>query len=397
MATPCYTPRYFPASYKGVPFRALDTSSEHGRRGAEGEFPFGERTGYADLGRRIRKYSIEGQFLTNDHIAEAAALIRVVETPGPGLLVHPTRGAVMAACVTLKVKDNPIDEAGITNFSMELVEGNDWIGALNLGIRFDLGLGVATLVALLADVFTFGYRPVAVPFYDLDRSLVPARAVLSALSDQIRRAIAASATDHDNAWWAASDLLNYTGDISALQDPNRVLQAINLGSLALASVTSGAAKFEAFRSIANTAAKVTALRGIGGTTQNSAWTAARTIAGLHMVQATLEEKPPTLAKAFERLDQIDTLFLDEIAAARVACNNPLHTYLLEARVTALKTAMSVAYDLPSVITYDFSSAQHSLVIAYEILADARRRDEIEAKNPRAFPWAVGPLVASGRA
>lgn len=397
MVTPCFTPRYFPASYKGVPFEAMDVGSEHGRRGAEGEFPFGENTGYADLGRRIRKYSIEGRFVTNDHIARAAALIAVVETPGPGLLVHPTRGAVTAACVTLKVKDNPVDEAGVTNFTMELVEGNDWIGLSLLGIRIDLGLGISALVGLLATAFVFGYRPLSVPYYDLDRALTPARVGLTSLAEQIRQAVASSSTDHDDAEWAAADLLNFVGDLAAMQDPNRVLQAINLGAVALSSVTFGSTKFEAFRKIANTAARSTTLRAAGGTTQEVAWTAVRTVAALYMVQAALEEKPATLAKSFERMDQIDTLLVDEINAARAACNNALHTYLLETRTSALKTLMGVAYNLPSVIIYDFGAALPSLVIAYEILNDAKRRDEIEAKNPKFFPWAVGPRVASGRA
>ncbi|RPH73630.1 hypothetical protein EHM76_05065, partial [bacterium] len=42
---------YVPASFKGVQFYCVDADVEGGRRGAEGEFPFGEETAYADLGR----------------------------------------------------------------------------------------------------------------------------------------------------------------------------------------------------------------------------------------------------------------------------------------------------------------------------------------------------------
>ena len=52
MAIGCYTPAYLPASFKGVPFDALEATYEYGRRGAEGEFPFSDTTAYVDLGRK---------------------------------------------------------------------------------------------------------------------------------------------------------------------------------------------------------------------------------------------------------------------------------------------------------------------------------------------------------
>src|SRR5262245_39833440 len=89
---------YLPASFNGVPFYCTEASSEHGRRGSEGEFPFGENTAYADLGRRIRTYTLSAVFRGDNHVREATALIAVCEAPGPGVLVHPTRGIVSAAC-----------------------------------------------------------------------------------------------------------------------------------------------------------------------------------------------------------------------------------------------------------------------------------------------------------
>ena len=103
MALGCYTAPYLPASFKGVPFEALTAESEHGRRGAEGEFPFGEQTAYADLGRKIRRYSLKARFVLNSHVDDSAALIAACESPGSGALAHPTRGIVNAACTSCKV------------------------------------------------------------------------------------------------------------------------------------------------------------------------------------------------------------------------------------------------------------------------------------------------------
>src|SRR6187402_1835226 len=96
---------YAPASFKGVAFYCTDADVEGGRRGAEGEFPFGEHTAYADLGRKIRVYHLTAMFREDDHVSDSQALFVVCESPGPGILVHPTRGAVMVACKSIKLSD----------------------------------------------------------------------------------------------------------------------------------------------------------------------------------------------------------------------------------------------------------------------------------------------------
>src|SRR6187431_2033003 len=101
-----------PASFKGVTFYCTDADIEGGRRGAEGEFPFGEETAYADLGRKIRVYHLTAVFRENDHVGHASALFAACESPGPGILVHPTRGTQMVACRMVKVSDQLEEGAG---------------------------------------------------------------------------------------------------------------------------------------------------------------------------------------------------------------------------------------------------------------------------------------------
>jgi len=105
---------YVPASFKGVQFVCTDADIEGGRRGAEGEFPFGENTAYADLGRKIRVFHLTAAFREDDHVLDAQALFAACESPGPGILVHPTRGTHMAACRSVKVSDKVEEEAGLT-------------------------------------------------------------------------------------------------------------------------------------------------------------------------------------------------------------------------------------------------------------------------------------------
>ena len=76
------------------------------------------------------------------------ALFNACESTGPGILVHPTRGAVMAACRSAKVKDEIEDKAGETTADLEFVEANDpttGIGGLLFGI-IATGLNVASRI-----------------------------------------------------------------------------------------------------------------------------------------------------------------------------------------------------------------------------------------------------------
>jgi len=83
---------YVPASFKGVGFNCTEVDIEGGRRGAEGEFPFGEITAYADLGRKIQVYHLTAVFRADDHVFDSHSLFQACQSPGPGVLVHPTRG-----------------------------------------------------------------------------------------------------------------------------------------------------------------------------------------------------------------------------------------------------------------------------------------------------------------
>src|SRR4029079_17615961 len=112
-----------PASFKGVGFNCTEVNIEGGRRGAEGEFPFGEITAYADLGRKIQVYHLNAVFREDDHVCDSHCLFQACQSPGPGILVHPTRGTVLAACRSIKLKDN-VEETGETQCEMEFVEAN---------------------------------------------------------------------------------------------------------------------------------------------------------------------------------------------------------------------------------------------------------------------------------
>lgn len=393
MAEGCYTEPYLPASYKGVPFEAMEVSSEHGRRGAEGEFPFGENTAYADLGRRIRTYSLRGRFPTNDHVARSAALIAVCETPGAGLLVHPTRGPVLVACRSLKVTDNPLEEQGVTYIDLDMVEAFDWVNGFAFGNLLQIGLSLVSLLAVSRASFERDYQPANLTFQQAQMSRNAASSGILEVRTELHRAVAADTTAADlNAWKALLDLEKAATNDTVLNDAKSTFDTLRLGMAGVDKFIDGDAQYQAFLRLANANAKVSALTGAGARSENAVYTMIRTIAAGYMARASLDEQTLTIADALKEYEQITAIFEQELAYARTTCDNLMFLELRKFMTAAQAALLNRIYNLPALVTYNFGGAVHSLVAAYEIYNDAKRFADIEAQNPSAWPFLVGPNV-----
>lgn len=117
------------ASFRGVPFHSRATEIVVGQRRAVYEFPFDSKgaAGF-DLGRRARKYMIEG-LLYPDQADDYDRMLAALEAPGPGLLVHPTRGAIMVILspeITLtESQDSTLDDQPIVEFKFVATESRE--------------------------------------------------------------------------------------------------------------------------------------------------------------------------------------------------------------------------------------------------------------------------------
>lgn len=393
MAEGCYVDRYVPASYKGIPFEALEVTSEHGRRGAEGEFPFGENTAYADLGRRIRTYSIHGRFKQNDHIALTAALIAACELPGPGPLMHPTRGLIIAACKTLRITDNPTENQGVTEFDIDLVEAVDILNGLSLG-GLILGLVLQPITEALHDSFIENYEPETVTFYD--RSAVVDLAGTTA--SNVRDAFQQASSDEQNVkiWRSLAAFENVINDPVQLVEPEKMFGVIRDGMALVDKYADQPQKQTLFRTLINQSSVTV---NVGRTAQQSTealLTATRTLAAAYLARAILEVKPTDMDTAFAQYDMVTKVLDEELAIALATCDNLLYLQLSSFAIEARTALLDRAYNLPAIVEYQFPGAVPSLVAAHEIWSDATRFREIEQRNPSFWPWQVGPTVVAAR-
>ncbi len=394
MATACYISNYLPGSFKGVPMEVIEAESEHGRRGATGEFPFGEDTAYADLGRRIRKYTLKARFVENSHVADSEALIAACESPGPGPLAHPTRGIVQAACVSLKIRDDLIEEQGVTYADLEMVEANDWPAGLNLGGSF-VALVISGIIGVARNLFLGAYQPMRAPQHRRGAIFAAASGQIGAIALEYRKATSNSADV--NVPRVLADLEYIAGDETFLSDPALVDKAISLGIGAVAKVLSGDDKFQAMRRIANSAAKVSSLPRGSAESENAVYALTRIVSGAYLAQGGLEATYTTVSQAFEYYDVASAVLVSEADAAYVECNNILFIELRRFINSFQGNVLARAYTLPSLVQYNLYGSTHPLNAAYAIYNDAKRHRELELSNVVSSTGRFAPTVLGASA
>lgn len=389
MAQGCYVDHFRPASFKGVSFPAQEASSQHGRRGAEGEFPFGEFTAYADLGRRIRHYHIKARYADNDHLARARELIAAVESPGPGTLVHPHLGAVRAACKKAKVSNHVIDDSGYTDIDLEFVEAQDWLGTAVGAVLPALGLGDIT--AAVAEMFAAEYVLDQVPIYDVVPAVETARGAIETIGTSFRSAVGLSADK--KIWRISADLDTVATRGESVHRSATAWQAISNGIAAIdAHAVSETARVTALRRVVNWGARGSTLTGTGGSAQDAVISAVRILGAAYLAKAGATAVAASSQEACRQYKTVLTVLNEEADIARNRCDDALHIALRDFTAAAQTSLLDRVFGTPPIVEFDFSGGVFSIVAAHEIYGDATRFAEIEANNTDSLPFLVGPLV-----
>lgn len=88
------------AMWRGVPFHVLKAEVTKGRKLAEHNFAFRDGGWMEDMGRALRLYTFTGYLIGDLAPVMQLALDNAAEAPGPGLLIHPSIGAVMVSLVS---------------------------------------------------------------------------------------------------------------------------------------------------------------------------------------------------------------------------------------------------------------------------------------------------------
>lgn len=93
--------RWQDASFRGKAFLTDGMSTEVGRRTIVHEYPYQDATTTEDMGLKARKYTVNAYLIGDDHDLQRADLLKALEAPGAGDLIHPEYGlqtVVLESC-----------------------------------------------------------------------------------------------------------------------------------------------------------------------------------------------------------------------------------------------------------------------------------------------------------
>jgi prophage DNA circulation protein len=124
-----------PASWRGVKFAVLDSDAGGGRRGALHEYP-GKEVGWVeDMGRKQRRFRLQGFILDGDLLlnsdekaksgdpikTQRENFIKACEAKGTGKLVHPTLGEITCLLENFSISEG-LDAQNTSHVEMDLIE-----------------------------------------------------------------------------------------------------------------------------------------------------------------------------------------------------------------------------------------------------------------------------------
>jgi len=378
-----------PASFKGVQFYCTDADIEGGRRGAEGEFPFGEDTAYADLGRKIRVFHLTAYFREDDHVSDASALFAACESPQPGMLVHPTRGTHLVACRSCKVSDKLEEEQGQSTAEMEFVEANP-VGTGLGGILF--GMISSALNSTSQTSFLRDYRPPTVSQPWRGDVIDTAQRLVTIVTTTTKQVLPPDAPLSEHRDVLRMEEIAVDDGLASIGV--NVDSALSNGFNTIPLYVDNPDDiFRIMRRLANAAtASSTLPAGSAVESEEAVLSRHRILAAIGMAEAAMSRTYGYVDQALAAQDAVLAVLGDEAQAAYDACDNAL---FLEIRNYATQFAQmmnDLAYRLPGLVAIDFSGGVHPLVAAYTIYNDATRHRELETRNKVDANGRFSPLV-----
>ena len=108
------------ARFRGIQFNVEAHDRSGSRRLAVTEIPLGDEPIIQDMGAGLQRFRLEAFILGLDYMPRRDALLRALEGPGPGLLMHPWHGQHRVVVETFTVKEG-VTAGGRVDFSIQFL------------------------------------------------------------------------------------------------------------------------------------------------------------------------------------------------------------------------------------------------------------------------------------
>jgi prophage DNA circulation protein len=417
------------ASFRGVPFKVIAAQAKKGRRQAIHEYPYVDGGWPEDMGRALRIYSFSGYLIGDLAPVMQLLLDNAVETKGPGLLIHPTIGAVKVAVGSASTaihrdKMRVIEvafqfiEAGSPVFPSTIIatvvavlaaadsaltaSGSD-LGGTAIPVATAgpavTGEGQTVVANFAAATIAGGANPTAIvgmaaalPPPDANTSygrygagsastMLPIGTTVATLQAQLANQRAALAL-------AASGAAAAAGSYSASTDMPDALAA--LVEAMRAGITDPADQVQVLLALAG----FTFADSAGGTVGIGAAMAAmrdamaaacRRAALVSLARASASYQPSSYNDAAALRVVLAAALDNEITAAGDAGEDASYTALKALRSAVVQDLTVRGASLPSIVTVNLQLPLPSLVIAHRLYLDASRSDQIAAEAGAIHP------------
>ncbi len=355
--TPSLPTSLLPALWRYIPFEAREVGRETGRRLVTHEYPNRDEPHNEDMGRRARRWKLQGFVLGEGAPAIRDLMIAACEKKGPGPLLHPTLGLVQARCEALSVRESVDGGVNVVEFTLDFIEA---------GSTYSIGL-IMSAVALAKTAAVNVATAALYAQHGSSASDQTARAAtLATLSGKfIDRESADAFKDAVDGIAARADVL--AGDPPAAAD---AWQA------AFATVTDPAD----LRTIASTLEPQFVESG-GGSLDTLLYLSALSAAAAAAAGATYSTWDDAIAIRDDLARQMD-------GAALYLTDADLHAALLDLKGATVAAISDEAMRLPRLRPLSVMRPVPALALAFDLYGDADRAVEIVTRNNVSDPSAV---------
>ncbi len=406
---------YLQCSFRGVPFAVIGSGGSNGRRQAEHSYPGRDSVWVEDLGMKGRRYRILGFVVGDLAYVQRDALVAVIERPGNGLLVHPSIGAIQAACTRFEWRERD-GRLNVVDLEFEFVEQKNLLSTL-IVTALHAAVAVARIALSSASSSSYSSRTSSA-FATGGSAIAAARSVaagwgqgaLSAIGSSEAMQSAASVLPGNNGRYASGA----GAETNATATEDSVLAALSasrssieedaeaiIGLTTAAGISSAVqALTEALReAIADPAVQISLLWPLASCSvdvidssapigaalamaQTETAALCRRAALASIAQACSDWNPASSEDAEAMCSGVVALFEAEELVAADAQDDTSWTALKALRVQVSQDLMKRAAKLPDIVTIERNAPLPALTLAQQLYADGTRSDGLVSRaNP----------------
>lgn len=378
-----------PATFRGIPFLVAETEARIGRRTVVHEYPQRDKPFTEDLGRRARVLLLEAHVVGADYLQRRDALIKAIEAPGPGQLVHPRHGELTVVVQDYVAVKESHREGGMARLSISFVEhGENTFPAATADTVAQVEKAASAVDEQA--VYDFGSA------FDVDGpGLLAADALATLQTDldaTLRTARLVTSTAGLAQWM--TQLGSITGSLTGLMRTPVVLaqSLIALQAQLVATTQRPTQALAEFESVFNRRPRL-GLAALSGATRarllanaNAQADLARRMAlasAARMVALALSDEFMTAARARALLARLTALVDAELEGFDPVASVASALGLL--RAAAARDVADRAELLLQASTYTPVAVLPAVVLAHRVYQDATRADELVARNAVRHP------------